>query len=64
LATGTLEIVGSSNGEVKEFGPVHEYVAPTTVFEVRFNVLPSHNGVLAAAEGAAGLGVIETVMVD
>lgn len=56
-------IVGSSSDELKLFGPVHVYVAPTTVFDVRFNVCPSQTGELLPGVGAAGAGLTTTVTV-
>ena len=38
--TVALARVGSSNEDENAFGPVHEYVAPAIVFDVKFNVVP------------------------
>ena len=55
--------VGSSNAEVNEAGPVHEYVAPATVLEVRLIVCPTQSGVLLPAVGVAGIAFTATVVV-
>ena len=39
----------------KEFGPVHEYVAPEIVFAVKLKVKPEQIGLLLPALGAAGV---------
>ena len=56
-------IVGSSNADEKALGPVQEYVAPITVFEVRFIVVPAQTGELLPAVGATGVGLTTTVVV-
>ena len=56
-------IEGSCIAEEKVFGPVHAYVAPATVLDVRFKVAPAHNGLLLLAVGAAGIGLTVTVTV-
>ena len=62
-AVVALGMVGSSFVELKLFGPVHAYVAPTTVFAVRFRVFPEHTGVLLPTVGAAGVGFTVTDIV-
>ena len=52
-------MVGSSNVEVKLFGPVQLYVAPATVVAVNDKVCPAHTGVLLPS----GVGDVGTVMV-
>ena len=49
--------------EENPFGPVHEYVAPTMLLAVKFNVLPAQMGELLPAVGAAGMGFTVTVTV-
>ena len=49
---------------MKVLGSVQLYVAPAIVFAVKLIVLPAHNGDLLHAVGAAGIGLIATVMVD
>jgi hypothetical protein len=56
-------MLGSSSADENEFGPVQLYVAPATVFAVRFNVWPEHNGLLLPTVGAAGVGFTTTVVV-
>jgi hypothetical protein len=59
-----LAIVGSSNVEVKLFGPVQEYVALATVAEVRLNVVPAQIGeLLETGVGADGVSLIVTEVV-
>src|ERR1043165_7795781 len=53
---------GSSSEEVNPPGPFQEYVAPPTVLEVRFNVLPEQIGELLPAVGAAGVGLTTTAV--
>ena len=50
--------------EENPFGPVQEYVAPTMLLAVKFNVLPAQIGELLPAVGAAGVGLTVTVVVD
>lgn len=45
---------------MNEFGPLHEYVAPTTGFDVRFKLDPEQIGLLLLATGAAGVGFTTT----
>jgi hypothetical protein len=47
-------IEGFCSAEVKLFGPVQEYVAPETKFDVRFKVLPVQTGELLDTVGAEG----------
>jgi ABC-type uncharacterized transport system ATPase subunit len=47
---------------VKPLGPVHEYVAFATVEAVRLIVLPIQTGELLLTVGAAGDGLITTVV--
>jgi len=56
-------IDGFCKVEEKVLGPVHAYVAPATVLEVRFKVLPAHIGLLLLAVGAAGIGLTVTEVV-
>jgi hypothetical protein len=46
--------VGSSNAEVNEAGPVHAYVAPAIVFDVKLMVCPTQSGELLPTVGVAG----------
>jgi len=62
-AVVALPMVGSSSVEKKLLGPFHWYVAPTTVFAVRFNVCPAHIGLLLPTVGAAGVGFTTTAVV-
>jgi hypothetical protein len=55
--------VGSSKADTNAGGPVQEYVAPATVFDVRFIVAPEHTGELLPAVGAAGIGFTTTTIV-
>ena len=55
--------VGSSNAETNAAGPVQEYVAPATVFDVKFIAAPVQTGELLPAVGAAGIGFTTTVVV-
>ena len=48
---------------VNDEGPVQVYVAPATVLADKLNVCPAHNGELAEATGAAGKGLIVTLIV-
>ena len=48
-------MVGFCNVDVKPFGPVHAYVAPPTVLEVKFNGLPTQTGVFELAVGVVGM---------
>ena len=50
----TPAIVGFCRVELKLFGPVHAYVAPTTAGVVRFKVAPTQRGPLLEAVGVAG----------
>jgi len=54
---------GFCNEEEKPFGPVQLYVAPAMKLAVRFNVCPTHSGLLLPAVGAAGTSVTVTVTV-
>jgi hypothetical protein len=65
-AVVTLDIVGSSEVDVKLFGPVQLYVEPATVFEVRLKVCPEQTVLLLPTIGVAGVGftVTESVPTD
>ena len=54
---------GFCSEEENPFGPVHEYVAPTILLAVKFNVLPAQIGELLPAVGAPGVGLTVTVTV-
>ena len=54
---------GFCTAEVKVEGPVHAYVAPATVVEVRLMAEPAQTGELLPAVGAAGVGFTTTVAV-
>ena len=54
-ATVAPTMLGFCEEDVKPFGPVHEYVAPTILLAVRFSVLPAQIGLLLDAVGAAGI---------
>jgi hypothetical protein len=62
-ASVTPGIVGFCNAELNAFGPVHEYVAPATKLEVRFNVVPVQTGELLESVGTAGALLIVTTTV-
>jgi hypothetical protein len=62
-AVVTPAIDGFCAADVKPFGPVHEYVAPATAVVVRFNVAPTHNGLLLDGAGVAGIGFTVTTVV-
>jgi hypothetical protein len=49
--------------EVKPFGPVHEYDAPTILEAERLSVEPAQIGALLVAVGAAGVGLTTTLTV-
>src|ERR1035437_353025 len=55
-------IVGFCVADVKLFGPVHEYVAPTIAPADKFNVFPEHTGLLLLAVGAPGIGFTVAVV--
>jgi len=57
-----LATVGFCSVDAKPFGPVHEYVAPATVLEVRFNALPTQTGVFEPATGVAGMPFTTTLV--
>lgn len=56
-------ILGFCTEEVNPAGPVHEYVAPATRLDVKFNVEPSQIGELLPAVGAAGVAFTTTAIV-
>ena len=60
VAAGTT---GFWSDEEKEFGPVHEYVAPATAVVERFNASPTQIGLLDDATGVVGIGLTTTVVV-
>ena len=62
-ATVAFAIEGFCNVEKKRFGPIHEYVAPTTLLAFKFKVLPAQSGLLLDAVGADGIGFTVTVTV-
>ena len=62
-AAVTLGIEGFCSDEEKLFGPVQLYVADGIVLAKRFNVKPTHTGLLLVATGAAGIALITTVVV-
>lgn len=62
-ASVTFAIFGFCAEDVNPFGPVQEYVAPTTALVVRLSVLPVHTGLLLDGAGAAGIGLTETATV-
>ena len=55
-------MVGFCVADVKLFGPLHEYVAPAMVVEVKLNVLPVQTGLFAVAT-IAGVWFTVTVVV-
>jgi hypothetical protein len=55
LEAETAAILGFCKVDVKPLGPLHEYVAPTTVLAARFSVPPAHTGLFDEAVGAAGI---------
>ena|ERR1035437_1143008 len=48
-------IVGFCVADVKLFGPLHEYVAPTIAPADKFKLFPEHTGLLLLADGDAGV---------
>ena len=54
---------GSSVAEVNAFGPVQLYVAPATVFAVKFSAFPLQTGVLLLITGSAGVAFTVAVPV-
>ncbi len=56
-------MVGFCNVEVKEFGPVHEYVAPAIALAVKLSGEPTQAGLLLETVGAGGVGAAVTVTV-
>src|SRR5450830_1522752 len=63
FAATTPGIVGFWREDVKPFGPIHAYVAPTTVDAVRLTVAPAQYGPLFPAVGAAGIALTVTLIV-
>ncbi len=63
FAVVALAMVGFCRLEVKAFGPVHEYVAPTMVEAVSEIVAPSQYGPVLDAVGVAGLALTVTDVV-
>jgi hypothetical protein len=63
IATVALVMDGFCTEEAKEFGPVHEYVAPATAGVDKLMVLPVQTGVLLDAAGVAGVVLIITTVV-
>lgn len=61
--TAAPAIEGFCIDELKEFGPVHVYVAPAMLDAVRFNVDPAQIGLLLEAVGEAGVVLTTTVVV-
>lgn len=55
--------LGSSREDANPFGPFQLYVAPATVFDVKLSVCPLQIGLLLPTVGAAGVGLITTVVV-
>jgi hypothetical protein len=49
--------------ETKLFGPVHAYVAPPTVLDIKLRLDPVHTGLLLVATGVAGVGLTVTLTV-
>ena len=62
-ATVGFAMLGFCNVDVKPFGPVHEYVAPATVLELRFKAFPAQTGVFELATGVVGIALINTTVV-
>jgi len=62
-AVAAFERVGFCSDEVKPFGPIHAYVAPLTAGVESAIALPSQNGPLLLAAGAAGTAVLTTTLV-
>ena len=56
-----LLITGFCTDDVKPFGPVQLYVAPTIVDANKFNVPPAQTGELLLMIGGVGSGVVATV---
>lgn len=54
---------GFCTDETNEFGPVQEYVAPTTAGVERLIVFPEQTGVLLEAVGVAGVVLTTTTVV-
>ena len=62
FAVVTLFITGFCKADVNPFGPVQLYVTPATVDAVRFNVDPTHKGLLLLTTAFAGIGLTTTVV--
>ena len=62
-ATVGEAIAGFCKADTKPFGPIHEYVAPATVVEARFNGEPAHTGPFEDAVGWDGTGLTITAVV-
>ena len=59
----TAAIVGFCKADENAFGPVQEYVAPTTAAVLKFNVVPVQTGLLLLGLGVAGIGFTTTTIV-
>jgi hypothetical protein len=59
-ASTEVAMEGFCEEEVKELGPVHEYVAPPTRLAVRLIDPPKHIGLLLPAVGVAGVELTVT----
>jgi hypothetical protein len=58
----TLPTIGFCNGEENPFGPLHEYVAPIKVVEVKLKDVPEQTGELLPIIGVVGGGLTMTVV--
>ena len=63
IAVVALVIDGFCTAETKEFGPVHEYVAPATAAVERLMVFPAQTGELLEGAGVAGVAFTTTATV-
>jgi hypothetical protein len=63
LESVTFGIVLFCVDEEKADGPLHEYVAPTTLLAFSVRLSPTHNGEFVVIVGGAGVGFTTTVVV-
>lgn len=63
IAVVALVIDGFCTDDEKEFGPVHEYVAPATAVVLRLIVFDVHTGELLEGVGVAGVLLTTTAVV-
>ena len=56
-------MLGFCAADENPFGPLHEYVAPTTALVVKFSVCPTQTGLFVPGAGVAGIGLTVTLTV-